>query len=68
MTARDEKKEFITDILANYSEFSRSDLQAAVEAFAISHGLDSDKLLQEIDNEYDRMVDVLWDKLIHPDF
>lgn len=45
------EKEFIDDIVKNYNEFTRGDLQGVIEAYAMSTGKDEEKLLQEIDRK-----------------
>lgn len=42
---------FIKDMVDNYNEFTRGDLQGAVEAYAEQNNLDSNKLLEKIDKE-----------------
>ena len=41
---------FIQDLVNNYGEFTRSDLQAVVEARCMKTGENSDAILQEIDD------------------
>lgn len=50
---------FIRDIVKNYNDFTRGDLQGAVEAYVMKKGMtpsevakESDKLLKEIDDRY----------------
>lgn len=44
---------FIQDLVNNYGEFTRGDLQAVVEARCIQTGESSDAILQEIDDRID---------------
>lgn len=44
---------FIQDLVNNYGEFTRGDLQAVVEARCIQTGESSDAILQEIDDRVD---------------
>lgn len=45
------KTAFINDLVKNYNDFTRGDLQGAVEAYAMQNNLDSDRLLEEIDKK-----------------
>lgn len=58
---------FINDLVNNYDDFTRGDLQATIEAQVMSKigakdiikvGKEADKVLQEIDKRYDEKVDV----------
>lgn len=44
---------FIQDLVNNYGEFTRGDLQAVVEARCMRTGESSDAILQEIDDRID---------------
>lgn len=53
---------FIQDLVDNYGEFTRGDLQAVVEARCIQTGESSDAILQEIDDRIDEeMRDITQD-------
>ena len=53
------REELIKDLVKNYGEYTRGDLQGVVEAYAMVHNLsflEGDKILQEIDRKYDERI------------
>lgn len=56
------REAFIQDLVDNYGEFTRGDLQATVEAYCMQTGESSDAMLYEIDARIDEeMQDITQD-------
>lgn len=47
------REAFIQDLVDNYGEFTRGDLQATVEAYCMQTGENSDAILMEIEDRVD---------------
>lgn len=49
---------FIQDIVTHYTEFTRGDLQAVVEAYSDTNGYSSDEILNIIDDIIDNEIEL----------